>query len=156
MKDKKTIEVLNRLLTINKDRIEVYETASNETVEQYLKTLFLQFISTSQKCTHELKNEVAKLGSSRAEKDMTSGNFFRMWMDVKAELTGKDHYAMLNSCEYLEDMLNETYEEALENDLKYLNVEQQNLIKKQHAFLIADHQKVKTMTDALINLKLNL
>jgi uncharacterized protein (TIGR02284 family) len=156
MKDKKTIEVLNGLLTINKDRIEVYETASNETEEQYLKTLFAQFISTSQKCTDELKTEVAKLGSSRAEKDMTSGNFFRMWMDVKAELIGKDNYAILNSCEYVEEQLKDTYEEALENDLKYLNVEQQNLIKKQQTLLAADFHKVKSMGDALLNLKLQL
>ncbi len=46
----KAIEVLNSLITINNDRIEGYETASKETEEHDLKTLFAQFISTSRKC----------------------------------------------------------------------------------------------------------
>ncbi|WP_395049123.1 PA2169 family four-helix-bundle protein [Flavobacterium sp.] len=156
MKNIKTIEVLNTLTNINKDRIEVYKTASNETEEQDLKTLFVQFSSTSQKCKQELKTEVTKLGGPRAEHTTISGNFFRMWMDVKAELTGKDRYSILNSCEYVEEMTKDTYEEALENDLEYLNVEQQTMIKKQQTLLVTDFHKVKSMGDALLNLKLNL
>ena len=34
MKEEKTIEVLNTLITINNDRIEGYETAAKETDEQ--------------------------------------------------------------------------------------------------------------------------
>uniref|UniRef100_UPI0025C47882 YtxH domain-containing protein n=1 Tax=Marinilabilia sp. TaxID=2021252 RepID=UPI0025C47882 len=52
--NEKAIEVLNSLITINNDRIEGYETASNETEEPDLKNLFAQFISTSQKCKKEL------------------------------------------------------------------------------------------------------
>ena len=53
MENETTIAVLNTLITINNDRIEGYETASKETEEQDLKTLFAQFSSTSQKCKHE-------------------------------------------------------------------------------------------------------
>ena len=147
MENEKTIAVLNTLITINNDRIEGYETASKETEEQDLKTLFAQLSSTSQKCKHELMNEVSKLGGTAAEGTLTIGKFFRVWMDVKAALTGKDRKAILNSCEYGEDQAKDTYEKALENDKENLSMEQQTMIKAQHTLLGADHDKVKSMRD---------
>ena len=151
MENEKTIEVLNTLITINNDRIEGYETAAKETEEQDLKNLFAQFASTSQKCKTELINEVSKLGGTAAEGTLISGKFFRVWMDVKAALTGQDRKAILNSCEYGEDAAKDIYEKALENDLENLNTMQQTMIKAQHALLGADHDKVKVMRDLEIN-----
>jgi len=150
MDSKKTIEVLNTLITINNDRIEGYDTAAKETDEQDLKTLFAKFSSTSQKCNRELNNEVSKLGGTPAAGTLTSGKFFRVWMDVKAALKGKDRKVILNSCEYGEDMAKDTYKKALENDLENLNAEQQSMIKAQHILLVADHDKVKSMRNALV------
>ena len=147
MENEKTIAVLNTLITINNDRIEGYETAAKETEEHDLKTLFAQFSSTSQKCKHELTNEVIKLGGTAAEGTLIIGKFFRVWMDVKAALTGKDRKAILNSCEYGEDQAKDTYEKALENDKENLSLEQQTMIKAQHTLLRADHDKVKSMRD---------
>jgi uncharacterized protein (TIGR02284 family) len=149
MNNKETIEVLNTLITINNDRIEGYETASNETEEQDLKILFAEFSATSQKCKKELDAEVIKLGGTPAEGTMTSGKFFRVWMDVKAALTGKDRKAILNSCEYGEDVAKDTYKNALDNDLENLSSDQQAMIKAQHIWLKADHDKVKMMRDSL-------
>lgn len=151
MKNAKTIEVLNSLITINNDRIEGYETASKETDEFELKTLFGQFISTSQKCKQELVREVRSLGGEEAEGTTASGKFFRMWMDVKTALTGKDRRAILNSCEHGEDQALDTYAEALENDLKYLSAEQQTMIIAQNSLLKADHDRIKALRDALVD-----
>ena len=149
MEKETTIEVLNTLITINNDRIEGYETAAKETEEQDLKTLFATFSSTSEKCKRELVAEVIKLGGTPAEGTRTTGKFFRVWMDVKAALTGKDRKAILNSCEYGEDVAKETYEEALKNDSENLSAEQQTMIKAQHTLLVADHDKVKSMIDLI-------
>ena len=149
MENEKTIAVLNTLITINNDRIEGYETASKETEEQDLKTMFAQFASTSQKCKLELTNEVNKLSGTAAEGTLTVGKFFRVWMDVKSALTGKDRKAILNSCEYGEDVARDTYEKALKNDIENLNLEQQAMIKGQNSLLKADHDKVKSMIAAL-------
>ena len=48
--------------------------------------MFAQLSSTSQKCKHELTNEVSRLGGTAAEGTLTIGKFFRVWMDVKAAL----------------------------------------------------------------------
>ena len=151
MENEKTIEVLNTLVTINNDRIEGYETAAKETEEQDLKTLFAQFSSTSQRCKTELINEVSNLGGTAAEGTLISGKFFRVWMDVKAALTGQDRKAILNSCEYGEDAAKDIYENALENDLENLNANQQTMIKTQLTLLVADHDKVVSMRDSAMN-----
>ncbi|MFT5952215.1 MAG: hypothetical protein ACI9AU_000934 [Bacteroidia bacterium] len=153
MEREKTIEVLNTLITINDDRIEGYETAAQETEAQDLKVLFAKFSSTSQKCKNDLVIEVTKLAGTPAEGTKTTGKFFRVWMDVKAALAGNDRKAILNSCEYGEDVAKETYEEALNNDSENLSTEQQTMIKAQHTLLAADHNKVKTMRDELVEAK---
>lgn len=150
MKEEKTIEVLNTLITINNDRIEGYETAAKETEEQDLKTFFSDLKQTSLHCNRELTAEVTKLGGTAAEGTKTTGKFFRVWMDVKAAITGKDRKAILNSCEYGEDVAKDTYKKALKNDAENLSAEQQTMIKAHHTLLIADHNKVKAMRDALV------
>jgi uncharacterized protein (TIGR02284 family) len=149
MNNEKTVAVLNKLITINNDRIEGYETASKETEEQDLKSLFANLSATSNKCKQELDAEVRRLGGEPTEGTKTTGKFFRVWMDVKAALTGKDRKAILNSCEYGEDAAKETYEDALKNDAENLSTEQQVMIKAQHTLLKADHDKVKSMRDLI-------
>ena len=150
MEKERTIEELNSLITINNDRIQGYETASKETEEQDLKTLFSSFIETSEKCKKELVSEVNKLGGEPAEGTLTTGKFFRVWMDVKAALTNKDRKAILDSCEYGEDVAVGTYDKALRNNMEYITAEQQTMLNAQYALIKADHDKVKAMRDALI------
>ena len=149
MENEKTIAVLNTLVTINNDRIEGYETACKDVEEQDLKTLFAHFSSTSKTCKHELLNEISRLGGTSAEGTLTAGKLHRVWMDVKAAITGKDRKAILNSCEFGEDIAKDTYEKALENDKENLSAEQQTMIKAQHTLLKADHDKIKYMRDLL-------
>lgn len=150
MENEKSIDVLNTLIQINNDRIEGYETASKETEEEDLKTLFAELTQTSQKCKAELTDEVTKLGGTATEGTKTTGKFFRVWMDVKVALTGKDRKAILDSCEYGEDIALDTYEKALENDSEDLTSEQEDMIKDQHALIKADHIRVKSMRDMLV------
>ena len=152
MENEKTIAVLNTLVTINNDRIEGYETACKDVEEQDLKTLFAHFSSTSKTCKHELLNEVGRLGGTAAEGTLTAGKLHRVWMDLKAAITGKDRKAILNSCEFGEDIAKGTYEKALENEIENLNIAQQTMIRAQHTLLKADHDKVKSLRNlAMVN-----
>lgn len=150
METQKTIDALNELVTINNDRIEGYKTAYDETEEQDLKTLFLDFIRTSQQCKTELEDNINRLGGKAAEGTMTSGKFFRVWMDVKSALTGKDRKVILDSCEFGEDAAVKTYKHVLTEHLENLTSEQQSMIKSQYETIKADHDRVKSMRDALI------
>jgi uncharacterized protein (TIGR02284 family) len=150
MEHEKTIDVLNTLIQINNDRIEGYKTAAKETEEEDLKLFFGELLQTSIKCNRELSEEVLTLGGTPDDGTRTTGKFFRVWMDVKAALTGKDRKAILNSCEYGEDVAQDTYEDALKNDSEHLTAEQQTMIKTQHGLLKADLDKVKMMRENLV------
>jgi len=149
MNNDNSISALNTLIVINNDRIAGYETASEETAEQDLKNLFGQLSLTSQKNKQALEAEVKKLGGVPAEGTKTTGKIYRVWMDAKAALTGNDRKAILNSCEYGEDVALDTYDDALEDELQDLTTEQKTMVTAQRAALQTDHDKVKFMRDAL-------
>lgn len=146
MEKDKSIDVLNTLIEINNDRIEGYETASKLTIENYLKNLFAGFISTSQKCKQELVQRVIDLGGTPVKGTKITGKFFRVWMDVKAALANNDRKAILESCEYGEDVAVKTYEKAMSesgeiSSFTYI------LIESQHALIINDHDMVNQMIE---------
>lgn len=145
MEKDKGIEVLNSLIEINNDRIKGYETAINETEETDIKSLFSQFVKTSQWCKSELVNEVEKLGGTPTEETTTSGKLFRVWMDFKSSVTGNDREAILNSCEYGESVASETYNDVLSDDLESLTLEQQGMVRAQFMLLKSDYEKVKEL-----------
>lgn len=149
MDNEKKIEVLNTLIQINNDRFEGYDSAFKETEEQDLKALFSQFMLTSQKCKQQLVDEVNRLGGKPTESTRLTGKFFRVWMDVKAFITGKDRKAILGSCEYGENIAVETYQNVLNDDIENLRFDQQTMINAQHALIKADRDTVKAMHDEL-------
>lgn len=138
----KTIEALNTLIEINNDRMEGYETASNETNDGYLKNLFFQLSQTSRKCKAELDSEVLKLGGIPIAGTKMSDKFFRVWKDVIAALTGNDRMLILNSCEFGEDIAIGTYNNVLKNSSYCITSEQQDILNTHYLLIKADHDRV--------------
>ena len=149
MNNDKSISVLNSLITINNDRIQGYETAIDETEDQDLKTMFNQFIQTSRNCKNELISAVTKLGGKPDDGTRVDGKIYRAWMDFKAMVTGKDRKAILNSCEYGDDVAVNTYEKALKDP--DLTTEYHSIVNLQYNKIKADHDKVRSMRDALVD-----
>jgi len=144
--NKKVVDALNNLVQINNDRIEGYERAAKETEDSDLKDLFNQMASKSHMMKSQLSSEVLKRSGKPTESTTTSGKAFRVWMDFKAALTGKNRKAILSSCEFGEDAAQDTYEDALK-DGSELPTEIVDLISNQKSQLREDHDKVKTMRD---------
>jgi uncharacterized protein (TIGR02284 family) len=147
MDDRNTVDTLNKLVEINNDRIEGYETAAGETDDTELKRLFSQLAQTSHDCNQELRKEIYSLEGTPAEGTKISGKFFRAWMDLKVALAGNDRKTILSSCEFGEDNAIETYERVIEKDLEYLNFVQQDMVRSQYLLIKSDHLKVKSMRD---------
>ena len=150
MENQKSIDALNTLIEINNDRIEGYETAFKETEETDLKTLFGQLAQTSHECKEELVDQVEELGGTPVEGTRVSGKFFRTWKDVKAALTSKDRKAILNSCEYGEDVAVGVYKKVLDNDSADLTSDQVDIVEEQYALIKADHDTIKSLRDSLV------
>jgi uncharacterized protein (TIGR02284 family) len=137
-----TIEVLNSLIIINNDRIEGYKTASNETNESDLKSLFSTFIKTSERCRKELIVEVSKLNGIPNEGTRITGKFFRVWMEVKVALTCNNRKAILDSCKYGENVALETYKNVLIQEVNDINSKEQNMLNKHYEILKSDYETI--------------
>ncbi len=148
MNNDNSIDALNSLVTINNDRIQGYETAIDETEDQDLKTSFAKFIQTSQACKSDLVSAITKLGGTPDDGTRLDGKIYRAWMDFKAMVTGKDRKAILNSCEYGEDVAVNAYERAMKDE--DLSAEHRTLVSAQYTKIKADHDTVKSMRDAEI------
>jgi uncharacterized protein (TIGR02284 family) len=147
MNTDESIEVLNNLIVINNDRIEGYKTAYSETYEEELRSLFSMLEQTSMKCKTDLEAEVKRLGGTPEEGTKTSGKFYRVWMDIKAAVTGSDHKTILNSCEYGEKIAINAYEDALDEDIDDITFEQRAMLNSHLTMIKTDYEKVRAMQD---------
>lgn len=144
--NEKIVDALNNLVQINNDRIEGYERAAKETEDTDLKDLFNQMASKSHMMKSQLSSEVVKRSGKPTESTTTSGKAFRVWMDFKAALTGKNRKAILSSCEFGEDAAQDTYQGVLQEATE-LPTEIVSLISNQKSQLREDHDRVKTLRD---------
>src|SRR5436305_4788716 len=105
MDNEKVLSVLNDLIRINNDRVDGYEKAIDELKDEDadLRTLFQGYINESRKNALELTPEVTRLGGDPADGTTNSGKIYRVWMDLKATVTGKDRETVLANCEFGED-----------------------------------------------------
>ena len=142
----KSGEVLNSLITINNDRIKGYETALVETKDADLKSFFTQFIQTSENAKSELEAELVKLGEKPDDGTRLEGKIYRIWMDFKAAVTGKDRKAILSSCEFGEDVALNAYKEALEEE--HLDSTYRPMIESQKTMIKSEHDRVRMLRDA--------
>jgi uncharacterized protein (TIGR02284 family) len=142
------ISVLNDLVRINNDRIVGYERAVNESKDTDVDMIavFNKMADQSRKYVTELVQEVGRLGGEAAKDTTVSGKIYRVWMDMKSAITGKDRESIIGSCEYGEDVAQRAYEAALESDA-YMSTEIRQMITNQKSELKVSHDMIKKYRD---------
>ena len=141
------VEELNKLAVINNDRTEGYQKAATETEDQELKTLFSKFALQSSKYNSELQTEIIKAGGKPESGTTESGKLYRVWMDIRAALTGKDKKQILSSCEYGEDVARDTYKDVLKE--ANLPGDLLTLITSQYNEIVSAHNEIKKLRDSI-------
>ena len=146
--NEKVIGIINDLIRINHDRIVGYEKAIEELKEgdADLRNLFARYIQESKGYAQELTHEVTRLNGDPADGTTNSGKIYRVWMDLKAAVTGKDRMTILNNCEFGEDAAQKAYDLALNSDTE-LEAPLRELIVRQKAQLKVGHDEVKRLRD---------
>lgn len=151
MRQDKAIEVFNTLIKINNNRFEGYETASKETTDADLKSLFFHLGQASLKCKRQLIYEIRKMGGEPIDGGSTLSNTFsKVWNEVKGAFTKNDRISILNSCEYDENVAVDAYFETMNNNLESLNPELQTLLNKQYQSINEGLSKIKALRDSLV------
>ena len=144
----KVTDILNDLIQINNDRIVGYEKAINELQDDDsdLRSLFQRYIEESRQYKSELTTEVTRLGGDPAQGTTNSGKVYRVWMDLKSAITGKDRKTILNNCEFGEDAAQKAYDTALNADVNYES-SVRDLIVRQKSALKVGHDEIKRLRD---------
>jgi len=142
------VGVLNDLIQINNDRVVGYERAIKESkdLDVDLVAIFNEMADQSRKYTAELTQEVSRLGGDATTGTTVSGKVYRVWMDLKAAITGKDRETVLGNCEFGEDVAQRAYEAALESDA-YMSTDVRQLITSQKSSLKTSHDLIKKYRD---------
>ena len=148
MENEKVIGILNDLIQINHDRVEGYKKAIDELKDEDadLKTLFSRYVNESREYAQELTTEVSRLGGDPADGTTNSGKVYRVWMDLKAAIAGKDRQTILNNCEFGEDAAQKAYDTALNADVNF-EPSIREVIVRQKATLKSGHDEVKRLRD---------
>jgi uncharacterized protein (TIGR02284 family) len=148
MENEKITGVLNDLIRINHDRVVGYEKAIDELKDEDadLKVLFQRYTSESRQYGQELTAEVSRLGGNPADGTTNSGKVYRVWMDLKAAIAGKDRKTILNNCEFGEDAAQKAYDMALNSEVEF-ETSLRDLIVRQKAALKSGHDEVKRLRD---------
>ena len=149
-RNEKVTGILNDLIRINHDRIVGYEKAIDElkSEDADLRTLFQRYIQESRGYADELTHEVTRLGGDPADGTTNSGKIYRVWMDLKAVVTGHDRKTVLNNCEFGEDAAQKAYDMALNADVAY-EAPLRDLSVQQKAKLKVGHDEVKRLRDTI-------
>ena len=144
-------EALKDLVLINHDRYQGYKKAAEETKDADLKSLFTSLSTQSLGYAQALKGHLTD-GTDDLDPDNTriDGKLYRVYMDLKAAVTGHDRKAILSSCEYGEDVAQKNYKEALEDLTEeggYSNDVIQ-MVQNQKAELKQAHDRIKMLRDS--------
>jgi uncharacterized protein (TIGR02284 family) len=148
--NEKTSDVVNELLVINNDRYQGYHKAAEETKDVSLRSLFMKLGEQSLQFKRELQSYVTGEDHLDAaydtDKTKASGKLYRVWMDIKAALSGNDRKAILSSCEYGEDVALKNYDEALDRTDE-LQSDVLMTIQKQRSEIKQSHDMIKALRD---------
>ena len=147
----KTIEILGDLILINNDRIEGYERALKEIEDDHanadLIPMFLRFIDDSRRYKVELGTEIAALGNELNTGTTIPGQLHRAWMSIKEAFTGHDRHSILEECEFGEDAIQKTYQEALNEGVLAAYIRE--MLMEQEQELIEAHDEIKELRDSV-------
>jgi uncharacterized protein (TIGR02284 family) len=77
-------DILNNLITINKNRIVGYKEAIHDTNEsqEKIRGLFKKMVDQSENYIDELKEKIKQLGGEVTDKTITTGLVYNTWMDI--------------------------------------------------------------------------
>jgi uncharacterized protein (TIGR02284 family) len=142
---RKAVEVLNKLLKINNDRVEGYQKAAEETLELDLKTVFKSMADESKKNASALIHEIEKAGGNSVVSSTTiEGKVHHFWMDVKATFTGKRRKSILDSCEFGKDA-QAAYNDAISSN--ELTTVARQMVRNQQVSLKAFYDIIRNFRD---------
>ncbi len=141
------ISTLNTLIATTIDSVEGYTEAAKDSDSGRFGSIFTSRASERREVASRLQQEVVRLGG-RAEDDGTMlAGAHRMFLNLKASMTGHDDKAIVNEVEAGEDHIKAKFEDALAG--RQLSPEVRQLIEACYASVKAGHDEMRDIKRAM-------
>ena len=107
------LTVLKTLTDTLADSVNGYREAAQHVDSREFQDMFTQLGADRSQALGTLQAEVARLGGTTDSDGSMLGHLHQSWLDLKANLTGRDDKAVINEVERGEDYLKGKFETAL-------------------------------------------
>jgi uncharacterized protein (TIGR02284 family) len=136
--------VLNDLIKINDERVVCYRHVIDciASIDMDLIYLFKGIIIEGQSFKQQLIKKINPSDCNLKDNVNVSGLIYRIWLDLKITFTGSTRNAIINFCEYNEEVAQQTYKVAL-NVSTEMNIDICTLLEEQHTLLKCNFISIK-------------
>ncbi|HKK75139.1 MAG TPA: PA2169 family four-helix-bundle protein [Saprospiraceae bacterium] len=131
--DKAVFNLLDDLMTKNRDAVEGYSKASSNISDMDMKETLISYAKRREAFAEEWKEEIKELGGEYTKGSSLASSVHRTWMDIASTFTGKENPFILKECLRGELVALKEYEDAAKND--FLPDSSQKIIRKHTEFL---------------------
>lgn len=146
MDPQKTIDDLNFLIAVNADRIEQFRAAKDDAPFPRLRQLFQRIALESAEHIAQLTDCVRAEGGEVEQGTTLSGKLHKLWLDVRATLSGHDATAILEAIQCAEKATLEAYDRILQESHHDLPEPVFELVQHQRRTIVESCQTVKRWT----------
>ena len=148
MDSQKTIDDLNFLIAVNADRIEQFQTAKDDTEVPRLRQLFQRIALESAGHIAQLTACIRAAGGEVEQGTTLSGNLHKLWVDVRAALSGHDATAIADALHCAEKATLDAYDRILEDSPHDLPEPVFELVQRQRRTIVESCQTVERWSTA--------
>lgn len=143
----KIVEILNDLISYLDDGKSGYVVAYENSNDEHFKSEFLSLSRERAILILQLQDEINKLGKFTNTTSGPIGALHRVWIDIKALITGHNEEGILNACITGETAAIQKFTDTLKNPL--LNKALHYIISYQLAVIEKSHLKIELLKKTL-------
>jgi uncharacterized protein (TIGR02284 family) len=115
--DANTVAKLNDLLNYLHDSHEGYKECASKIHNQKLQGILLKASNNRLEMIHDIENQLNLMNAEASKRGSVAGPAHRLFIDLKALVTGGDEDSIINEIKRGENTLINTYKETLRNPL---------------------------------------
>ncbi len=151
MNSAKSMVILNKLVLVNNDRIDGYDYAIRNLGQPILKLLFTDFSTMAKRLNEDLIDEIECLDGIVVQGTSKDGELFFAWQNVKSAVNIDDRFELLDACEYAENCALTVFENALNDQARFLSGDQVEMIRYQCAVIKWNFDSIRNQSVELKN-----
>ena len=141
------ISILNGLIATTLDSVDGYTEAATDIENSRYGQMFTARAAERRRVVSALQAEVSRLGGEPEDDGTMLAGAHRVFLGLKAAVTGQDDKAIVNEVERGEDHIKAKFESAIED--KDLSIETRTAVQEAYRSVRAGHDEMRDLKFAL-------